>query len=136
MNNIYEKTGLLSRIKESFTLIIFIVFSLLISLLVMNLLIFPVAVFSINNKLIFSEIVKYLFFIILTVSIVFAFVRRIAFYKKSEMPNLQIVKLIILKPVSFLLFILIILFILFLLIVIINFVLQNNYYLLYKIINL
>jgi hypothetical protein len=136
MNNLYEKTGLLSRIRESGTLIIFIIFSLLISLLVMNLLIFPVAVFSINNKAIFTQIVKYLLLVILSVSIIFALIKKILFYKKSGMTYLRIAKLVFLRPFSFLLFIIIVLLILFLLILLVNFVLNNNYYFLYKIINL
>lgn len=135
MNNIYEKKGLLNRIKESGSLFIFIFFALIASLIIMNLLIFPIAIFSIKYKTAFTFIVKYLFWIFVIASAIYLLIKRIIFYKKNELSNVQIIKNIFVRPFSFVLFLFLILLSIFLLIAFINFILQKNYYLLYKIIN-
>jgi hypothetical protein len=136
MNNIYEKIGLSNRLKESGSVFLFIFIALIASLIVMNILIFPIALFSINHKTIFTSIVKNLFWIIVIASLGYLLVKRIIFYKKNELPISQIIKNVILRPLSFILFLLLILMIIFILIILINYILQKNYYLLYSIINL
>jgi hypothetical protein len=135
MNNLYEKTGLLNRLKESAVLFLFIFLSLLASLIIMNLVIYPVALFSIKNDKIFTNIVKYLFWFIISISIIYVLVKRFIYYKKNDLANIQIIKKILLKPASFLLFLLLLLISILIFILIINFILQKNYYLIYKIIN-
>ncbi len=136
MNNSYEKSGLTSRIKESCTILLFIFIALIASMVVMNILVFPIALFSINHKTIFTSIVKYFLWIIVIASIGYHLVNKIIFYKKNGLSNPQIIKKIILKPLSFFIFLLILLLIILVLMIFINFLLQKNYYLLYKIINL
>jgi hypothetical protein len=136
MNNLYEKTGLLNRLKESGVLFLFIFLSLLASLIIMNLIIYPLAFLSIKNKTLFTNIVKNLFWIIISAAIMFVLFKRIVLYRKNELTNIQILKKILLKPASFLLFLLLIIISIFILIIIINFILQKNYYLIYKILNL
>jgi hypothetical protein len=136
MNNIYEKSGLSNRIKESGSILLFIFIALIASLIVMNILILPIALFSINHKAIFTTIVKGLLAIIVIASIGWVLVKKIIFYRKNELPNYQIIKNIILRPLSFLLFLFLLLVIILILVILINFLLQKNYYLLYSIINL
>ena len=136
MNNIYEKSGLTNRLKESGSIFLFIFIALISSLIIMNLLIFPVALFSINHNVIFTAIVKILFLVFIIGSIGYLLIKKIIFYKKNEFSNTEILKNIIIKPLSFLLFLFLILMIILIIILLINFILQKNYYLLYKIINL
>ncbi len=136
MNNLYEKTGLKNRIKESGVLFLFIFLSLIASLIIMNLLIYPLVLFSIKNNGIFTYIVKNLFWLIIIASILYILVKRIIIYKKNELANIQIIKNIFIKPLSFLFFLLLLLVSIFVLIIVIYFILQKNYYLIYKIINL
>ena len=135
-NNIYEKSGLVNRVKESGSIFLFIFIALIASLVIMNLLIFPIALFSINHNILFTAIVKVLFIIFITGSIGYLLIKKIIFYKKNDLSNSTIIKNIILRPLSFLLFLFFLLMIIFIIILLINFILQKNYYLLYKIINL
>jgi hypothetical protein len=136
MSNLYEKTGLFNRLKESGVLFLFIFLSLIASLIVMNIIIYPITLFSIKNNQIFTHIVVNLFWIIIFASTGFVLTRKIIYYKKNELPNIQIIKKIILRPLSFLLFLFLILISIIILILVINFILQKNYYLIYKILNL
>lgn len=136
MNNIYEKSGLINRLKESGSIFIFIFIALISSLIIMNILIFPIALFSVSQKAIFTSVVKNLFVITILASMAYFLTKKIIFYKKNELPNSQIIKKIILRPLSFLLFLFLLLMIILIIIIIINFILQKNYYLLYSIINL
>jgi hypothetical protein len=136
MNNIYEKSGLSNRLKESGSIFLFIFIALIASLFIMNILIFPVALFSINHKTIFTSIVKNFIGIIVIASIGYVLIKKIIFYKNNDLPNSKIIKNIILRPLSLLLFLILLLMIILILIILIDFLLQKNYYLLYKIINL
>lgn len=135
MNNLYERTGLFSRLKESVRLVLFIFIALILSIIVMNLLVLPIALFSVNNKPVFTEIFKILFLLFILLSIFYLTVKRIILYKKNDVENLKIIKYIFLRPLSSILFIFIVLLIITILIAAIYYILQNNYYLLYKLIN-
>ena len=130
-NNIYEKSGLVNRVKESGSIFLFIFIALIASLVIMNLLIFPIALFSINHNILFTAIVKVLFIIFITGSIGYLLIKRIIFYK-NEPPNFNNN-----KEYNFQAFILYIIFLFFLrdffiIILLISSILQKNYYLLYK----
>lgn len=99
-NNPYERSGIKDRLSESVTLFAFIIISLLASLTLMDLIIFPIAIFSIKNESLFTNVVKYLFWIIITASFIFLIIRRAITLKKDELPTGQIIKRIIGKPVS------------------------------------
>ena len=134
-NNPYEKSGLKNRLSESATLFVFIIISLLVSLIVMDVIIFPIAIFSIQNETLFTSVVKYLFWIIITVSLLYLVIKKIYSLKKDELPTRQIIRTIISKPLSSFLLALIIIIVSLILILLINFLLQKNFYLLYKLIN-
>jgi len=135
MNNVYEKAGLLYRLKESGNLFIYMIASFLVSLIVMNILIFPIAIFAVEDQTAFTLIVKNLFWILFFCALGYLLVKKIIYYRKNEFPLSRITRNIILKPLSFIFFIILILIIIFSLIALINFILQKNYYLIYKIIN-
>ena len=136
MNNPYEKTNLLDRIREFGTLIIFICFSLIASIIVMNVVIFPIALFSIKHESLFSYLIINLFWILILVSIIYLLIKRILFYKKNDVQNSQIAKILLLKPFLIIFSLFLILIFLIIIISIIYILLKNNYYLLYKIINI
>ena len=55
----YEQAGIIGRIKEYGVLYLFIILSALTALVVMNILIFPVAVAAVQKPHLFSAVVKY-----------------------------------------------------------------------------
>ncbi|HEY1405665.1 MAG TPA: hypothetical protein VF857_03560 [Spirochaetota bacterium] len=54
----YESTGFKERMKEFRTLFVFILLSAIISLVVMNILVFPLALFAVKGSSAFSLVVK------------------------------------------------------------------------------
>jgi hypothetical protein len=136
MNNPYEKNSLTDRFKELGILIFFIALSLITSIIVMNITIFPIAVFAIKQKIFFTHLVVNLIWILVLAACLYYLIRRIIFYKKNGIGNLQIFKIILSKPLMFMLLFIVILLIIITLVLIIYFLLNNNYYLLYKILNL
>jgi len=134
-NNPYEKTGFKSRIKELSILFLFIIISAAISLLVMNLCTFPIALFSINNRAIFTYLINHLIWIILLATLIYFLIRKIVFLKKNSVKFLQIIKDILFKPISLLATSIILFFLILIIVTFLYILLQNNYYLLYKLTN-
>lgn len=132
----FEKTGIKTRLSETSALFIFILIALIISLLVMNLLIFPIALFSVNNKETFTFIFNHLLRITIIGFLLYLLIKQIIFLKNEGFTGLQITKSVIKKPLSLLMTFLIVFVTCLILIVIIYIILKYNYYLLYKLINI
>lgn len=135
-NNTYEKTRLKDKLKEVFTLFTFIAISLIASLIVMDILIFPVALFSINNKILFNYLIKHITWIAILALLIYLIARRIYLCRKNGMAYSEIIKSLIAKPLKALIIILTFLIIVSLLTYLVYFLMSSNYYLLYKIINI
>lgn len=133
--SVYEKTGIRNRLREIFTLSVIFIISFIISLVAMDIIIFPVAFFAVNNKEAFTFVFKYAFWIIILIAILYSILRRIFSLRKDGFPVSQILKSVFLRPFSLLFFFIVILLIGFALVIVINFLFQNNNYFLYKIIN-
>jgi hypothetical protein len=134
-NNTYEKTRLKDKVKDILTLFIFIAISLIASLIVMDILIFPLALFSINNKIQFNHFIKHVTWITILVLLTYLIVRRIYLFRKNGMAYNEIIKNLIAKPLKVFITIFAFLIIVSLLIYLVYFLMSSNYYLLYKIIN-
>ncbi len=136
LNNSYEKAGVKNRLKEAVTLSVIVIIAFIISLLAMDILVLPVAFIAVKDKVLFTHIVKYLFLVIILIALFYLLVKKIYTLRKMGLPAPQIMRNILLKPFTFLITVLVGLFIGFILIMIVNFLHQQNYYLLYKIINI
>ena len=134
-NNTYEKTRLKDKVKDILTLFIFIAISLIASLIVMDILIFPLALFSINNKIQFNYFIKHVTWITILALLTYLIIRRIYLFRKNGLAYNEIIKNLIAKPLKVLITILTFLIIDSLLIYLVYFLMSSNYYLLYKIIN-
>jgi hypothetical protein len=133
--NLYEKKKLRDRFRDLTTLAVFTLAIAIISVVITNLLIYPVTVFAVRNKGTFNFIIRdlSLFGLLALVLLFIGFkVRRL---KNAGLPGEEIARYLVRKPFYyisiFFFFILtssVLLFLLYLLF-------SNNYYLLYKITN-
>lgn len=137
MNNgiLYEKRRLRDRFKEISTLAAFTLAVAIISLVIMNLLIYPVTVFAVNHTGAFNFIVKDLSIFAIIALLLFFVGLRIYRLRKEGLPASEIARYLVKKPfyyiAIFFFFILtssVLGFLLYLL-------LSNNYYLLYRLTN-
>lgn len=132
----YEKTRFKDRVRELITLVLFITASLIASVILMDILIFPLALFSINNKGMFNYFIKHATWISLLLIMIYLIVRKAYELKKGGMHTTAIIKHMALRPFKALSVIGVFLMIIFLLVYIVYFLMSSNYYLLYKIINM
>jgi hypothetical protein len=137
MNNetLFEKRRLRDRFREIATLAGFTLAVALISIAVMNLLIFPVTVFAVNHTAAFNFIVRDLSLFIIVALLAFLVGLRVYRLRKEGLPAAEIARYLLKRPfyyvAIFFFFIItssVLVFVLYLL-------LSNNYYLLYKLTN-
>jgi hypothetical protein len=137
MNNeiLYEKRRLRDRFKEMSTLAAFTLMVAIISLVIMNLLVYPVTVFAVRHTGAFNFIVKDLSLVAIIALLLFFIGLRIYRLRKEGLPASEIARYLLKKPfyyiAVFFFFIItssVLVFLLYLL-------LSNNYYLLYRLSN-
>jgi hypothetical protein len=134
--NLYEKTGFKNRLKDVFILSVIFITSFIISLIMMDIIILPIAFFAIKDGKLFTLIFKYLFWILIFAIFLFSIFRMIFQLKKDGFPVMHIFKSIIFKPLLSFCFITAVLLVSIILILFLNVLYQNNYHLLYKLINI
>ncbi|MCU0821768.1 MAG: hypothetical protein MUC95_04750 [Spirochaetes bacterium] len=138
MNNIrmYEKSGFKSRMKDALLLSAIFITSFIISMITMDILVFPVALLAVNDGKAFTVIFKYTFRIFISAVFVYIISRMIYQLKKDGFPAGYIIKSIIVKPLLSLFFIIAVSLLCIILILFFNILYQNNYHLLYKLLNI
>ncbi len=134
--NSYEKTRFKDRVRELFTLVLFITASLIASVILMDILIFPLTLFAVDNKGMFNYFIKHAIWISLLLIMIYLIVRKIYELRKGGMHTAAIIRRMALRPFKALSVIGVFLIIVSLLVYIVYFLMSSNYYLLYKIINM
>lgn len=89
MRNGYEGTGLKEKLKEFGVLITFIFIAAFLSLVTMNILVFPVSLFAVKSSSLFTLSVKILIIISVASYIVFRFIRRIRISRSEGIPVIK-----------------------------------------------
>ncbi len=130
-NTSFEQTNAIQKIKEISGLVLFIIASLLISIIMMNFLVMPIAQLSVKNPKIFTIITKYIILISILLLCIYFIVKKIIAFHKHDISAAYIIESILKFIVTLVFFIIITT----LLLILIYWLLQQNYYLLYKIVN-
>lgn len=129
-----NNTTIKTIITQSSTLSIAIIISLLLIILISNVIIFPIVLFSENYPKSFTIIVE----LAIYWGIIFLFgyyiIYRIVYLRKAGIPIKLSIKNTIVSPLRYFLFILIILFFILVLVILIYIILKTNYIFIYKII--
>ena len=128
-NNIF-KTVLGQTASLSFAIIL----SLLCIIIISNLIIFPIVLFSKNYPGVFTDIVKIGIAAIIIFISVYFLIYKIVLLRKSRIPFTITIKSTIINPLRYVFIFLFIIFVIVGLIFIISFILKTQYLLIYKII--
>ena len=132
----YEKSGLKSRLKDTLILSSIFIISFIISMIMMDIIIFPIALFAINDGKVFTVIFKYSFWLLIILVLLYMILRMIFQLKKDGFPARYIFKSIIFKPLLSFFFIIAVLLVCMILILFINILYQSNYHLIYKLLSI
>lgn len=134
-NTLFEQTRFSQKIKEFSTLFFFISMAIIFSLLLMDIIIFPITLFSIKNSDFFTITVKYTTLFLIVFYVFYSIFRSVYSLYKEGLSFLDITKKILsyISTVFFSGFFVITSC--FLVIAFIYFILKYNYYFLYKLIN-
>ena len=89
MRNGYEGTGFKEKLKEFGVLITFIFIAAFLSLVTMNILVFPVSLFAVKSSSLFTLIVKILIILSVLSYILFRVIRRIRISRSEEIPVIK-----------------------------------------------
>jgi hypothetical protein len=131
----YEQAGIIGRIKEYGVLYLFIILSAVTALVVMNILVFPVAVSAVHKPHLFSAVVKYGILAAAAVLILLTIISTARRWIASDKGIMAELALTMKRKGSSFLFFLIVLFSGIVLSVAVYLLLTYNYRLLYEILN-
>ena len=132
----YEKIGFKNRLKDALILSAIFIISFIISMIMMDVIIFPIALLAVNDGKVFTVIFKYSFWILIITVFLVTISRMIFQLKKDGFPAIHILKNIILKPFLSFFFIIAVLLISIILILFFNLIYQYNNHLLYKLLSI
>jgi hypothetical protein len=137
MNNelLYEKRRLRDRFREIATLAGFTIAVAVVSLILMNLLVFPVTIFAVNHTSAFNFIVKDLSIFGIFALLIFLIGLKIYRLRKEGVPVAEILRYLVKRPFYYLSIFFFFLITSSVLIFILYVMLSNNFYLLYKLTN-
>ncbi|MCX7677861.1 MAG: hypothetical protein N2316_01450 [Spirochaetes bacterium] len=123
------------KFKEGYILFIFIILSAITSLIAMDALVFPIALFATTKKELFLTLFGDFFWLAVVATLLFMVARKIRAMKLNGIPLSRIVQHLICRPLNILVSIIGILLSAFLLVGIIYLLLSYNYYFIYRLLN-
>lgn len=131
-NEIFEKPRIKNRLKEITTLALFTIAVAILSVVVMDVLVYPIAYLSIRKPRVFTFLMNYTILFLVLFSIVFIIWRRYRLLRKEGLPRKKIVSFLMYKPVYYSAVTLFVLALTTLIVGFLYFLLHYNYYLLYR----
>jgi len=130
-----NNTTIKTIITQSSTLSIAIIISLLLIILISNIIIFPIVLFSENYPKVFTKIVEIAIYCGIIVLFGYSIIYRIVDLRKAGIPIKLSIKNTIVSPLRYILFLLMVLFFIIVLVILIYLILKTNYIFLYKLIH-
>jgi len=130
-----NNTSIKTIITQSSTLSIAIIISLLLIILISNIIIFPIVLFSENYPKVFTKIVEIAIYCGIIVLFGYSIIYRIVDLRKAGIPIKLSIKNTIVSPLRYILFLLMVLFFIIVLVILIYLILKTNYIFLYKLIH-
>lgn len=130
--NRYERGSLKDRIKELSSLGFLTVIIAALSVFIMNLVVFPLSYFAVNNVGTFNIILETFFFLFIIIVIIMLFYNKIKALKKMDMSSSSILIYFLKRPIHYLSIAFFFLFLCSILIITIYYLFSANYYFIYK----
>ncbi len=97
-NSHYERKSRLGRIKDIFTLSLFILVSAVISIVVMDLLVLPISLFAINRKTSFNYVIRDVSLFVILFIIILLLIRRVIRMHRDGFNISRIAKYLLIRP--------------------------------------
>lgn len=135
-NSSFENRKFRDRMREMLTLFVFIILAAAASTVVMDVLIFPTALFAVTHRELYNVIIKIAFWAVLLGFSLFLIGRRVIGLRKDGWKYGEITRALLLKPLRVLSVIFVMLVLASAIVSLIYLLLSNNNYLLYKLINI
>ncbi len=129
-----ESSAPSERIKELASLAFFTLIAAVSSVIIMDIIVFPITLFAVNNKNTYNFIFKYSFLTLVIVLIFYLILNKIYKMKKDGFPSSEIILYLVKKPFSYLGTVLALILISASLLAAVYFILNINYTFLSKII--
>lgn len=130
--NRYERGSVKDRIKELSSLGFLTVIVAALSVIIMNLIVFPLSYFAINHVDLFNIILKNFFFLFIITAIIMIFYGKIKTLKRMGIKSSSIIIYFLKRPIHYLSIALFFIFLSSILILTIYYLFSANYYLIYK----
>lgn len=130
--NRYERRSIKDRIKELSSLGFLTVIIAALSVFIMNLIVFPLSYFAVNNVDTFNFVLKNFFFLFIIIVITMIFYGKIKTFKRMEMTSSAILVYFLKRPIHYLSIAFFFIFLSAILIVTIYYLFSANYYFIYK----
>ncbi len=131
--NLYEKTRLGDRVREMLVLALFVIAIAALSTVVMNLIVYPITLFAVNNTGTFNFIMTDILAIVIITAVLLLLFRRVYTLRKNGLSVKEIARLMVSRPFYYVTTGLIFIVITAGVIVSVYAILNNNYYFLYMI---
>ncbi len=131
----FEKSRTVDRLRAAGTLCIFILASAFISAVLMDVIVYPIALLSLKDKPLFNIIVAWSIRLGLAAALVYLFARRIHSLRKDGHAHVEIAQYMILRPLKAAGTLLSLLFVSTAVIAFIYVLFSYNYYFMYKLSN-
>ena len=130
--NLYKNKPIKERIKEIFTLAVFTLVVAFISIVTMDILVYPISLVALKNKDFFNFLIGDLLFILIILFIIFLVAKKIYWLNKNGLSNREITRFLLFKPLYYLSTFFIILMASMFVIFFLFILLDKNQYLIYK----
>lgn len=96
--NGYERSTISSKARELATLSIFIAVIAVISVVIIDPIVYPVSLFAIENKKVFNYIIKDISFFVILALLAILMLKKILFLRKHGLGGKEILKYLVTKP--------------------------------------
>ncbi|PKL37708.1 MAG: hypothetical protein CVV44_15305 [Spirochaetae bacterium HGW-Spirochaetae-1] len=100
-NSLYEKRSIPDRVKELAVLALFTVLIALVSLIVMDIIIYPLSYFAVTRKDTFNFIIKDMSIFIILIIMIFFFVRKLYSLRRDGLSKREIAIFILKRPLYY-----------------------------------
>jgi len=130
--SIYEKPRLKNRFRELATLAAFTLGVGVLSMIVMDILIYPLTRAAVGNPRLFTALIKYMIIIIPVLAFIVYFIKKTLMLKREGLPARKIFSLIMFRPVFHITIVFTVILLTAVIISVIYILFQYNYYLLYR----
>jgi len=134
-NNLYENRRLKDRLKDLLILASFTVSVAVLSTAVMDIIVFPISLFAVEKKELFTIVVKDILFYMILAFLIFFLALKVLRLKKDGLGAMKIIRYLFFRPMYYLAVALFLLICTSIIGLLLYMLISNNFYLLYTITN-